>query len=97
MDLQCGLKGPDGIVLMGLGNAEKSQHPVPQQPVDETFVLRNNSLHPGKDLPGDLLHLLGVEPLGQGRVAGKIREQGGNVFALRFRSGVMVGEEACLP
>jgi len=84
MDLQGCLKGPDGIILMGLRNPKKNQHPVPQQPIDKTLVLSDDLFNPGKDLSGDLLHLLGLEPFGQGCVAGEIREQSGDNLTFRF-------------
>jgi hypothetical protein len=51
MDLQGRLKGPDGIVFMGLGYPEKGQHSVPQQSVDKTLVLATISLIPAKTCP----------------------------------------------
>ena len=91
MDLHGGTDGTNRIILMSLRDSEKSQNPVPQQTINKTFVFRNNAFYPGKDLPGDFLHLLRIEPLGQGCVASKIRKEDCDVFAFRFRSGVLLG------
>jgi hypothetical protein len=69
---------------MGLGNPEKGQHPIPQQPINKAFVFGDDLFDPRKNLSGDLFHLLGVEPLGQGCLAGEVRKQGGDDLTFRF-------------
>ena len=85
MDLPSGLYGPDGVVLMGHGETEQTQHFIPDNALNVTVVgfddpntVADNGCHEGIDV-------FGIKSIHQACITGQIGKKNGRVAALALR------------
>ena len=69
VDPACRLESPDVVILVGLGDAEEGNDGIADILLDKTVIKGDDPGDLAEDPARDLLDLLGVEPLRQGRVA----------------------------
>ncbi len=92
VDLPGGVQGAHRVVLVGGGHAEHGHHRVADVLLDAALVAPHHAGHLGEQAPHHPLHLLRVQPLGHGRVAGEVAEQHRHLLALargRKRGGLV--------